>query len=129
MEVVQDKGPSPIELTGRDRVVILILFPLQVFLFLFSFAFLFNYFAYIPLPHFISGPTLLVSPFTKPSYLYNGLMYTLFFVQHILMALVIFKIKGQRIWNKFPLYERYIYNIVSGLVLIWVYSNVRPVTG
>lgn len=126
---VKDKGSLPIELTGRDRVVILILFPIQVFLFLFSFAFLFNYFSYIPLPHLISGPTLLVSPFTKPSYLYNGLMYTLFFVQHILMALVIFKIKGQMIWKKFPLYERYIYNIVSGLVLIWVYSNVRPVTG
>lgn len=81
----------------------LILFVLQI-IFALSYLFVFNHYVFMPVPNLISAPSLVASPYTKPAYLYNAAIYALFFVQHIVMALLIFKIKVSKIWAKFPLY-------------------------
>lgn len=50
----------------------------------------------------------------------------MFWVQHVVMASIIFKNALFKKIKYFVLYERYIYNITSVLALIYMYSNLQP---
>jgi hypothetical protein len=50
----------------------------------------------------------------------------LFWLQHILMATLKYKISIFKRIKYFVLYERYIFNISSGLTLWFIYSNLQP---
>ena len=56
----------------------------------------------------------------------NVLLFALFFLQHILMARLNFKIQCQKIWPNFPVYERHIYNFVSSLLILLVLEYQSP---
>lgn len=81
------------------------------------------------LPSVYKTPTLYESPYKEQNYLYNGLLYSSFYVQHIVLALVSVKIKLWGIFKKYPLYERYIYNISSSVILSLIFYNARPIAG
>ena len=49
----------------------------------------------------------------------------MFWIQHIIMATLKYKIAWFRNWYYFPLYDRYIYNIASGLCLWFLFANVK----
>lgn len=85
---------------------------------------LINYHAFsIP---FINYPSLLNVNSTETHYGKNMLLYTLFWVQHILMATLQYKNSWFIRYKYFALYDRYIYNICASLVLWYVFSNLQP---
>lgn len=116
-----------IGLTIADRIFMTLFFFIQFLLFILFMLMMLHYSLY-PLPTIFSTPSLLLSPYIKTSYLYNTLLYSSFFVQHIVMALIIFKVSLKNIWRKYPLYERYFYNIVSSLTEIIIFIYAKPVS-
>ena len=52
--------------------------------------------------------------------------YCLFWVQHIVMASLLFKKTMLAFSESYILYDRYIYNISSGVTLWLIVSNLRP---
>jgi protein-S-isoprenylcysteine O-methyltransferase Ste14 len=74
---------------------------------------------------FIPYPSLLAASHTEPHYLHNALFYLLFWAQHILMATLRYKVAWVSQWKYFPLYDRYIYNIMSGLALWVMFANLK----
>ena len=50
----------------------------------------------------------------------------MFYVQHILMAKIKFKVIASNKWPNFPVYERLIYNLMSSIVLIFVIEYQQP---
>lgn len=77
------------------------------------FSLLMFHYLFMPIPLLFSSPSLLASQHHETSYIFNAFMYSLFFVQHVGMALIIFKTSLETAWSKYPLYERYLYNISS----------------
>lgn len=110
--------PSPptlnIKLTPLDRILMVSCFVVQILLFGY-FNLMITHYTFMPMPGLFSTPSLLASPYHHPSYLFNALLYASFFVQHVCMALIVFKMGLQGLWVRYPLYERYIYNITSSL--------------
>ena len=76
---------------------------IQLILFLY-FNILIIHYTCFPIPVLFNSLSLLSSNETNQHYLYNSFLYSLFFIQHIGMALLSFKIKLLNIWNKYPLY-------------------------
>ena len=107
----------------------LILYVLQYVTFTF-FNILVAHYTILPLPFLFSAPSLSLSasPYTKPSYLYNTSLYSLFFVQHVGMAMIKFKLVSKNMYNKYPLFERYIYNITSVLTYNSIIYLSKPVS-
>jgi hypothetical protein len=89
----------------------------QYILFVISMLLLVNYFA-VHLP-FVEYPSLTDTAYRTPHYLRNILLYLLFWVQHIVMATLKYKIVWATCCSYFLLYDRYIYNITSA-VCLWV---------
>lgn len=120
-------APKRVDLASTDRIIMpiwcIFSFVLYVYFELFM-----AHFTFKPIPSLFQSPSLLQSPYTTPAYLYNACLYLLFFVQHVIMALLIFKIRLSQIWAKFPLYERYIYNTVSSVLYILILYYARPIS-
>lgn len=116
-----------INITTIDRIFMASFFFIQLFLFILFLIMMLHYTLY-PLPKLFSTPSLLLSPYMKTSYIYNAFLYSLFFVQHVVMALIMFKVFLKEIWIKYPLYERYIYNLLSSLTEILIFTYAKPVS-
>lgn len=72
--------------------------------------------SYILLPIF-DAPSLAGRPSAKQSnYLWNVGLFGLFFVQHIIMASFTFKRLMRQIYPLYPIFERYVFNMVSFLL-------------
>ena len=50
----------------------------------------------------------------------------MFWVQHILMASIKYKLTWFSLTKKFVIYDRYVFNVISGLTLWLMYSQVKP---
>jgi uncharacterized membrane protein len=90
-------------LTFTHRTMMVILFFLQIVLF-FIFLVMIIHYTTIPFPKLFSIPSLIDSPYIETSYIFNMVLYSAFFIQHILMALIAFKVKLQLLWSYYPLY-------------------------
>lgn len=104
------------KLSMLERMIMIPMSILSILLFV-IFMLKMIHFMLIPIPALFSSPTLTHTPYTTPSYLFNFSIYLSFFVQHIVMALIIFKTSIVKFIPTYPLYERYIYNICSS----WYY--------
>ena len=96
----------------------------QYVLFAWVHVLLINYHAF-PIP-FINYPSLLNEGISETHYAKNILLYILFWIQHIIMATITFKITWFIRYKYFALYDRYIYNISASLALWYVFSNLQP---
>lgn len=99
----------------------------QIMLFLYFNVMIVHY-TFMPMPAIFAGPSLLSSPYKDPSYLFNAALYASFFVQHVVMAMIIFKVKLERLYPRYPLYERFIYNMASSVAEIVILASARPVS-
>ena len=82
----------------------------------------------IPMPGLFSSPSLVSSPHTQPTYLLNFGLYFSFFASHVVMSLLVFKSGMRNLISKYPLYERYIYNIFSSWFYMFMLEVAQPVT-
>ena len=82
----------------------------------------------IPLTNMFISPSLLSSFNYQPAYLYNFILYLSFFAQHVIMAMILFKTSIWKFIPKYPLYERYIYNISSSWFYILILELAAPVS-
>lgn len=105
----------------------LLLFFTQIILFVY-FNLLMVHYVIFPMPSIFSADSLVSSSNKVTHYLYNGILYSLFFVQHVGMALIAFKLKLKQTWAKYPLYERYFYNIASAICEIYIFHLAKPVS-
>ena len=103
----------------------MILLIVSFVLFLVDFAILFTNFYSMPLS-FVPYPSMVDSQSTETHYIWNMSLYTMFAVQHIVMATINYKLSLTKIWKHYALYERYIFNIASGVALWIIFAMVRP---
>lgn len=82
----------------------------------------------IPLTNMFISSSLMSSFNFQPAYLYNFTLYLSFFVQHIVMAMILFKTSIWKFIPKYPLYERYIFNISSSWFYILILELAAPVS-
>lgn len=75
---------------------------------------------------FPTSPSLLFSFEREPHYLYNGILYSLFFVQHVVMASSSLKKTVISFIHNYYLYERYVYNIMSSWSYLLILDYARP---
>lgn len=87
-----------------------------------------SYYLGLPIPAILPIASLRDSTYTEPAYLYNASLFGLFFLQHICMALLKFKVGMKKLWPKYALYERFIYNTVSCLLYLLVLYLSRPIS-
>lgn len=113
-----------LELTPFHRITVTIMIVLQYALFFISQALLVHYFA-LPIP-FVSFPSIATTTSTETHYLWNTFLHLLFWAQHILMATLMYKKAWFSRWKYFALYDRYVYNIISGIILILIVANMQP---
>lgn len=79
--------------------------------------------------HFINHPIFdhasLAGPPTNktPNYFKNILLISLFFLQHYIMADLTFKKTMSKIFALFPVFERYVFNIVAELLFVFALSH------
>ena len=59
---------------------------------------------------------------------WNVLLFSIFFVQHILMSGFKWKLRTSNLWSMYPTYERLFYNIISSLLLIFILEFQKPNT-
>ena len=120
-----EKENDQLELTTAHRVAAITMMVAQFIFFLASIAMLVNYHA-VDLP-FIPYPSMTTHTATTNShYICNTLLYLLFWAQHILMATLTYKVTWFTKWRYFALYDRYLYNISSGLILFLMLHNLQP---
>lgn len=124
-----------VEMTPPHRVAVLVLIVLQYALFAWSLLLMVNYHA-IRLP-FLGYPSMVAAEPAdgrpggdavpgETHYGRNVLLYMLFWVQHILMATLKYKMAWFSRWRYFAVYDRYAYNISSGLALWFIFANLKP---
>ena len=65
---------------------------------------------------------------TNNRIIFTMALYILFFCQHVVMALLGFKIKMAGLCHKYPLYERFIFNLSASIVFIIILHFVKPVS-
>lgn len=118
---------NSITLTPTHRLIVIVLIVLQYLLFLFS-QILMTHFNTIAFP-FIPYDSLTLKNKHNSHYLWNFSLYFLFWAQHIVMATLKYKNAWLKKWDYFPLYQRYIYNVLSGLCLWFIFANVKPSYG
>jgi hypothetical protein len=79
---------------------------------------------------FVDYPSVIPPETTPPPatthYAKNAALYALFWLQHIVMATIKYKLALFKYNKVYVLYERYIYNTVSALTLWLIYSNLQP---
>lgn len=115
---------NTLQLTQFHRVTAVVMIIIQYTLFAWIHILLINYHAFtIP---FINYPSLLDDNKSETHYGKNMLLYILFWIQHISMATLRYKIAWFRRVKYFALYDRYIYNISASLTLWYVFSNLQP---
>ena len=114
-------------MTAFVRLFMLTALTLQFLLFFIFNLKVIHYVAY-PMPKIFSSPSLLFSLNFVPHYLLNAILYSMFFVQHIVMALIGFKTLITRFYSRFPLYQRYIYNIFSCWIFLLLLEFVLPIS-
>lgn len=113
-----------LELTPFHRVAAVIMIIVQYVLFAWAQILLVNYHSFrIPL---INYPSLLNDKISETHYAKNILLYIVFWIQHIIMATITYKITWFRRYKYFALYDRYIYNISASLTLWYVFNNLQP---
>jgi quinol-cytochrome oxidoreductase complex cytochrome b subunit len=101
----KDNSQSGVKLalTPPHRMMMLLLFFLQIALFV-GFSIMMIHYTTVPLPQIFSTPSLMQSPHSETSFVLNSVLYASFFIQHIVMALIGFKIRLQLVWLYYPLY-------------------------
>ena len=113
-----------LEITTVHKLFFLALAGLQYLLFLTSVFLLGNYLAFGF--SFLPYPSLVTATSTESHYLWNTFMTMTFCIQHIVMATLKYKVNWIKKWKYFALYDRYIFNVVSGIVLILIVINMKP---
>jgi hypothetical protein len=113
-----------VELTPLHRVAAVALIVAQYVLFFIGLG-LFYHYAVIPIPG-VDYPSMINSTSSETHYTHNLCLYLLFWAQHILMATLKFKVSLYGISPYFSLYERYIYNILSGIGLWYIVAKLQP---
>lgn len=121
----QETGRVYFKPTPLEKIIMLLLLFIGAILFLFFMLKIVHY-TFIPLHQLFSSPTLDQSLETQPHYLYNAFLYSLFFIQHVVMALTIFKKAIISFVPRYFLYERYIYNIFSSWIYLLILEHARP---
>lgn len=102
------------------------LIAVQAVLFVYS-NLLLSHFAFLPLPFLFNSPSLVDPIKTEETYyIQNGCIYTIFWLQHILMATLRYKLAWTKTIRWFPLYDRYFYNIASAVALLVIINSVQP---
>ena len=124
---IREKGKTTFKLSLFDRLIMIPANILGVLLFLLFGLKLVHYNA-IPLPQVFSSPSLMQSMHLTPSYTYNFILYLSFYFQHMIMATIIFKISLWRFIPNYPLYERYIYNILSSWLYLLIFEVAKPIS-
>lgn len=115
---------NSLQIRRFDRVALLSLSIIQYLIFAWSQILLVNYHSFrIP---FLDYDSLTTVKSIEPRYLKNICLYSLFWVQHIGMATVEYKLACYKRYSYFVLYDRYLYNISSGLILWAIFSSVEP---
>ena len=117
VEIKAKPEPYRIEMTWWRRVVVIVLIIVQSVVSFWGILLLFSYFA-VRIP-FLPYPSMVSTRSTNTHYFTNILLYLLFWAQHIFMATLKYKLLWVSCWKNFALYERYIYNIMSGICL-WI---------
>lgn len=113
-----------LKLTLVHRVSVLLLMIAQTLVFVIGEGLFFHYLGF-PVPG-VSYPTLFTAGESETHYIYNVCLYLLFLVQHILMATLKYKTYWYSKSEYFALYDRYLYNLLSGLILWFIFANVKP---
>ena len=113
-----------IELTPPHRVAAVTLIVAQYVLFFIGNG-LFYHYAATPIPG-VALPSMVTSTSLETHYVHNICLYLLFWAQHIFMATLKFKLAMFAKSPYFLLYDRYIYNILSGITLFFVVANLEP---
>ena len=104
-------------MTCWRRVLVIVLIVFQSVFSIWGILLLFNYFV-LNIP-FLPSPSMVSTKNIHTHYLTNILLYLLFWSQHIIMATLKYKLLWASCWNNFALYDRYIYNMMSGICL-WI---------
>lgn len=118
-------NPTKLKLTPLHRVSLLVLLITQYLLFFASNLMLGHYHAFpipgLPLPS-------MANPNNPPEthYLHNLCLVLVFWAQHILMATLTYKLAWLRRNPYFSLYDRYVYNVASGVTLGGVIMHLKP---
>ena len=95
--------PMVIKITPFKRVMLVTLGTLEHLLYFVFAAQVVHCFAY-PLPSLFSAPTLLTKETENPSYIWNAVLFSLFFVQHMIMATIGFKKFMAKLSPEYPFY-------------------------
>lgn len=95
-----------------------------------------NHYFFFPMMSVFGSPTLIPTLGQAEIYLNGGVsllrtvgnlaLFGVFFLQHIVMASMKFKIWSGRRWGNFHVYERIIYNLISSILLILVLQFQSP---
>lgn len=112
------------------QLLIILLFPVWFFK-------LAHYFQ-MPLPSLFSSPSAIPhegqssqdswSQVNWINSVWNILLFSIFFVQHIIMSGFKWKLRTSNLWSMYPTYERLFYNIISSLLLIFILEYQKPNT-
>ena len=106
-----------LKLTAFHRILVIFLIFAQYILAFLSIVLFYNYFGF-PIP-FIPYPSMADARTTHTHYFANIMLYLLFWAQHIIMATLKYKLTWVTSCQYFALYDRYLYNIMSGICL-WI---------
>ena len=82
-----------------------------------------------PIPWLFGSESMVNSANLQPHYLQNGVLYSLFFIHHIITALIIFKSAVFKIYPKYPLYQRLVFNCSSSLCYLIILEYAEPISG
>jgi protein-S-isoprenylcysteine O-methyltransferase Ste14 len=119
-----EQQENKLKLTPFHRVCSVALVIAQYLLFFGSNAMLVHYHAF-PIPG-LSLPSMVLDNSEETHYVHNTCLLLLFWGQHILMATLTFKLKCLRQYPYFALYDRYLYNVVSGITLAGIIVHLKP---
>ena len=75
---------------------------------------------------FLPYPSMVTVTSTDTHYVWNASLILAFWGQHILMATLKYKVNWVNKWNYFALYDRYMYNVLSGIFLLITIGNMKP---
>lgn len=124
-------------------MALITLIVLQIVLFVVALSVLNHYYT-LPMPGMEVFPTMAVPSSDPPvdiealstppvdiktpetHYIWNVSLYFVFWAQHILMATLKYKLKWLSSSKYFPLYDRYIYNVASGITILAMVYNLKP---
>lgn len=107
-------------LTPIHRITMIAMIMVQYVLFVWSNILIVNYHSFkIPFLHY---PSMTDASTTETHYTSNLCLYLFFWLQHIAMATLKYKISWYNHFKYFVLYDRYLFNIASALALTFCFS-------